>query len=115
MEAVDDGVSARLETVTLTVWPGTSELFDGLARDFRGWEGERVWGNNHLVVTATFGSGRHMYLGWTLRSGLVPGDIRGAASDRSPARAQRVAGRLLPLPPTLGAVDVDRPHVRAVR
>ncbi len=70
VEAVADGVRARLENVTVTVWDDMSEFFDGLARDFRGWEGERVWINNHLVVTATFGSGGHVYLDWTLRSGF---------------------------------------------
>lgn len=74
VELIDDGVRARLETVTVTVWDNMSEFFSGLARDFRGWEGERVWGNNHPVVTAMFGSGGHVYLGWTLRSGLFPGD-----------------------------------------
>ncbi|CAN3985761.1 hypothetical protein KPATCC21470_8493 [Kitasatospora purpeofusca] len=74
VEAVDDGVRARLEDVTVTVWDDMGGFFDGLARDFRGWEGERVWVNNHLVVTATFGSGGHVYLGWTLRSGFFPGD-----------------------------------------
>ncbi|MFF3957183.1 DUF6228 family protein [Streptomyces sp. NPDC001890] len=74
VEAIDDGVRARIESVTVTVWDNMSEFFDGLARDFRGWEGERVWGNNNLVVTATFGSGGHVYLGWTLRSGFFPGD-----------------------------------------
>lgn len=74
MEAIDDGVRARIESVTVTVWDNMSEFFDGLARDFRGWEGERVWGNNNLVVTATFGSGGHVYLGWTPRSGFFPGD-----------------------------------------
>ncbi|MER5866635.1 DUF6228 family protein [Kitasatospora sp. NPDC002040] len=74
VEAIDDGVRARLDTVTVTVWDSMGEFFDGLARDFRGWEGERVWVNNHLVVTATFGSGGHVYLGWTLRSGFFPGD-----------------------------------------
>ncbi|MEV5731262.1 DUF6228 family protein [Streptomyces pharetrae] len=57
VEAVADGVRARLENVTVTVWDDMREFFDGLARDFRGWEGERVWINNHLVLTATFGSG----------------------------------------------------------
>ncbi|MFE6750727.1 DUF6228 family protein [Kitasatospora purpeofusca] len=74
VEVVDDGVRARLEIVTVTVWDNMGAFFDGLARDFRGWEGERVWVNNHLVVTATFGSGGHVYLGWTLRSGFFPGD-----------------------------------------
>ncbi|MDI9889240.1 DUF6228 family protein [Streptomyces sp. HNM0645] len=74
VEAVADGVRARLENVTVTVWDDMSEFFDGLARDFRGWEEERVWSNNHLVVTATFGSGGHVYVDWTLRSGFFPGD-----------------------------------------
>lgn len=74
VEAIDDGVRARLETVTVTVWDAMSEFFDGLARDFHGWEGERIWSNNHLIVTATFGSGGHVYLRWTLRSGFFPGD-----------------------------------------
>ncbi|MCG8971516.1 DUF6228 family protein [Streptomyces sp. CL12-4] len=67
VEAVADGMRAQLETVTVTVWDDMSAFFDGLARDFRGWEGERVWTNNHLVVTATFSSGGHVSLGWTLR------------------------------------------------
>ena len=72
VEAVADGVRARLESVTVTVWDNLDDFFDNLARDFRGWEGERVWVNNHLVVTATFGSGGHVYLSWTLRSGFFP-------------------------------------------
>jgi hypothetical protein len=74
VEAVADGVRARLENVTVTVWDDMSEFFAGLARDFRGWEGERVWTSNHLVLTATFGSGGHVHLDWTLRSGFFPGD-----------------------------------------
>lgn len=74
VEAVADGVRARLENVTVTVWDDMGEFFDGLARDFRGWEGERVWVDNHLVVTAAFGSGGHVRLSWTLRSGLFPED-----------------------------------------
>ncbi|MCG8969076.1 DUF6228 family protein [Streptomyces sp. CL12-4] len=67
VEAVADGLRARLETVTVTVWDDMSAFFDGLARDFRGWEGKRVWSTNHLVVTAVFGSGGRVSLGWTLR------------------------------------------------
>ncbi|MFE5325373.1 DUF6228 family protein [Embleya sp. NPDC056575] len=74
VEAVDDGVRARLGTVTVTVWDDMGKFFDGLARDFRGWEGERVWVNNNLIVKAVFGSGGHVYLGWTLSSGFFPGD-----------------------------------------
>ncbi|MET7275653.1 DUF6228 family protein [Streptomyces flaveolus] len=32
-------------------------FFDSLARDFRGWERERVWSTNHWVLTAVSGSG----------------------------------------------------------
>ncbi|MFF3155389.1 DUF6228 family protein [Streptomyces sp. NPDC057910] len=80
VEAADDGLRARLETVTVTVWDSMGEFFDGLARDFRGWEGERVWGHNNLVVTATFGSGGHVHLNWTLRSGSLPGDWHGTVT-----------------------------------
>ncbi|MEV8109134.1 DUF6228 family protein [Streptomyces sp. NPDC088135] len=74
VETLAEGVRARLEDVTVTVWDDMGEFFDGLARDFRGWEGERTWTNNHLVVTASFGSGGHVYLSWTVRSGFFPED-----------------------------------------
>ncbi|MFJ3214013.1 DUF6228 family protein [Streptomyces flaveolus] len=74
VEAVADGMRARLENVTVTVWDDMSAFFDGLARDFRGWEGERVWNTTHLVVTATFGSGGRVSLGWTLRPDPFSGD-----------------------------------------
>jgi len=68
VEVMDGGLHALLDSVFVTVWDSMGEFFDGLARDFRGWEGTRVWTNNHLVVTATFGSGGYVCLGWTLRS-----------------------------------------------
>lgn len=71
VEAVDDGLRARVESVTVSAWDGAgylTEFLDGLARDFRGWEGERSWANNELVVAATFGSGGHVCLSWTLRA-----------------------------------------------
>nr|WP_202436923.1 DUF6228 family protein [Streptomyces sp. SID5910] len=74
VEAVADGVRARLETVTVTAWDDMCAFFDALARDFRGWEGERVWSTNHLTVTAVFGSGGHVDLGWALRPGPFSGD-----------------------------------------
>ncbi|WP_328322971.1 MULTISPECIES: DUF6228 family protein [unclassified Streptomyces] len=74
VEIAADGVRARRESVTVTVWDNLGDFFDGLARDFRGWEGEQAWINNHLVVAATFGSGGHVYLSWTLRSGFFPED-----------------------------------------
>lgn len=74
VEAVDAGVRARIERVTVTVWDAMDDFFDGLARDFRGWRGERVWITNQLVVAAVFGSGGHVLLSWTLRSGFAPED-----------------------------------------
>lgn len=74
VEALAKGVRARLEDVTVTVWDDMGEFFDGLARDFRGWEGERTWLTNDLVVTAVFGSGGHVCLRWTVRSGFFPED-----------------------------------------
>ncbi|WP_277751109.1 DUF6228 family protein [Streptomyces hoynatensis] len=48
VEAVAEGVRARLDTVTITSWDDMDAFFDGLARDFRGWAGERVWNGNNL-------------------------------------------------------------------
>ncbi len=76
VEVVADGLRACFERVTVTVWDAMGDFFDGLARDFRGWKGERVWENNHLVVKAVFGSGGHVYLSWTLRSGFFDDDWR---------------------------------------
>jgi hypothetical protein len=78
-EAVTGDLRACIDTVTVSVWDGVGDLSDflaGMARDFRGWEGERVWLNNHLILAATFGSGGHVHLTWTLRSGNFPEDWR---------------------------------------
>ncbi|MFE7216627.1 DUF6228 family protein [Streptomyces sp. NPDC001698] len=82
---LDVGVRTRLETVTMTVWDNLGEFFDGLARDFRGWEGERVRADNHLVVTASFRSGGHVHLSWTLRSGFFPEDWKCTVTAARPA------------------------------
>ncbi|MFC9291002.1 DUF6228 family protein [Streptomyces sp. NPDC057052] len=50
VEGPSAAVRARLETVAVTAWNNMSEFFDGLARDFRGGGGERVWGSNHLTA-----------------------------------------------------------------
>jgi hypothetical protein len=76
VEAVDDGLCARIEAVTVSAWDAAgylTEFLDGLARDFRGWEGERSWAGNELVVAVTFGSGGHVHLSWTLRAGVFSG------------------------------------------
>ncbi|WP_406642442.1 DUF6228 family protein [Amycolatopsis sp. WGS_07] len=62
------GLDARLEGVTNYVTGrGLARFLDGL--DFRGWEGERRWVNadRDLIVSATFRSGGHIDLAWTLR------------------------------------------------
>ncbi|MET8629912.1 DUF6228 family protein [Kitasatospora sp. NPDC004669] len=77
VEAVADGLRACIGSVTVSVWDGAGNLSDflsGLARDFRGWEGERIWLNNRLVLTATFGAGGHVHLGWTLRFNVFTED-----------------------------------------
>ncbi|EFE64757.1 conserved hypothetical protein [Streptomyces viridosporus ATCC 14672] len=63
VEAVADGVRARLENVTVTVWDDMSEFFDGLACDFRGWEG------NGSGSTTTWRDG-DLRLGWSCVSVL---------------------------------------------
>ncbi|WP_222723607.1 DUF6228 family protein [Streptomyces sp. MS191] len=43
MEAVADGLHARRESVSISVWESAGDLtefLDGLAEDFRGWQGE---------------------------------------------------------------------------
>jgi len=74
VETAADGLCAKLEDITVSVWDGMEEFFDGLARDFRGWEGARTWASNHLSVTATVGSGGLVYLAWTVRSGFSSED-----------------------------------------
>jgi hypothetical protein len=43
------------------------DFLDGLAADFRGWEGSRSWAANHLKLTADFHSRGHVELRWALR------------------------------------------------
>ncbi|MGV9288246.1 DUF6228 family protein [Streptomyces sp. NPDC003719] len=56
--------------------------------DFRGWEGERVWSNNHLVVTAVFGSGGHvsLVLDTSARPLIRRLDVHGDDHDRGRGR-----------------------------
>ncbi|WP_260867679.1 DUF6228 family protein [Streptomyces sp. SAJ15] len=77
VEAVADGLRACLDSVEVSVWDGVGDLadfLDGLARDFRGWEGKRTWTNNRLVLTAAFQAGGHVRLSWTLRFGIFAED-----------------------------------------
>ncbi|WP_412079457.1 DUF6228 family protein (plasmid) [Streptomyces xanthophaeus] len=77
VEVVADGLQARLESVSASVWDRAGDLtefLDGLARDFRGWEGDRSWVTNQLVLAATFHSGGHVQLSWGLRLGIFAED-----------------------------------------
>jgi Family of unknown function (DUF6228) len=61
---------SRLD-VTVFVWDHEylDTFLNDLADNFRGWEGERTWSTNHLHVRASFHSGGHIELAWTLRAG----------------------------------------------
>ncbi|WP_269855995.1 DUF6228 family protein [Streptomyces sp. RPT161] len=63
-----DGLQARLDSIETWVWDHKplTDFLDGLAADFRGWDGERTWSTNHLVLRAVFNSGGHVALTWTL-------------------------------------------------
>ncbi|MEU3607967.1 DUF6228 family protein [Streptomyces sp. NPDC035033] len=77
MEAVADGLHARLDSVSVSVWDSAGDLtefLDALADDFRGWEGKRTWVTNQLALTATFHAGGHVQLRWDLRPGVFAED-----------------------------------------
>ncbi len=62
------GLNARVDGGEVRVWDDDLARFlEGLADDFRGWDGERVWSVNHLALRAVFHSGGHVSLTWTLR------------------------------------------------
>ncbi|MGW2343153.1 DUF6228 family protein [Streptomyces sp. NPDC001661] len=64
------GLSARSEEIVAWVWDSDLVTFlEKLATDFRGWSDARVWQNDDrdLTVAATFRSGGHVGLTWTLR------------------------------------------------
>jgi hypothetical protein len=70
IEACAPGLNAGLDGVPAWNWDvDLAPFLEGLARDFRGWDGERVWQNNDrdLTVTAVVRSGGHDGLTWTLR------------------------------------------------
>jgi hypothetical protein len=64
------GLAARVNEVVAWKWDSDLVPFlEELARDYRGWNGERAWQTNDqdLAVTAVFRSGGHVGLTWTLR------------------------------------------------
>jgi len=71
-----DGLDARIGEVSVTPWDcgGLTGFMDGLAADFRGWSGTPSWAVNHLKLTATFHSGGHVELCWTIRPWITRAD-----------------------------------------
>jgi hypothetical protein len=70
IEAGAPGLNARVDEVVAWIWDVDLVSFlEELARDFRGWDGERVWQNNDrdLTLRAVFRSGGHVGLTWTLQ------------------------------------------------
>lgn len=70
VEARAPGLEARVPEVVAWIWDADLVPFlEELARDFRGWDGERVWRNcdHDLTLGAVFRSGGHVGLTWTLR------------------------------------------------
>ncbi|WP_017595940.1 DUF6228 family protein [Nocardiopsis potens] len=64
------GLTARVDEVVAWVHDGGLALFlEGLAADYRGWDGERRWrtDDRDLAVSAVFRSGGYVGLTWTLR------------------------------------------------
>ncbi|MFF0390284.1 DUF6228 family protein [Kitasatospora sp. NPDC004615] len=65
------GLAARVEEVV--GWVGAADglagFLAGLAEEFRGWDGERVWAtyDRDLTVRAVFRSGGYVGLTWTVR------------------------------------------------
>lgn len=70
IEAQADGLQAMIPYATVAIWDGAGDMatfVQGLADDFRGWEGDRTWHTNQLTLTAAFHSGGHVELTWKLR------------------------------------------------
>ncbi|MER7756799.1 DUF6228 family protein [Kitasatospora sp. NPDC097643] len=77
VEAVSDGLTARVDAVRVSVLDLDGDLadfLDRLAADFRGWQGERTWHTSRLTLTATHTTGGHVHLRWTLRTSIHTND-----------------------------------------
>ncbi|MGW6564820.1 DUF6228 family protein [Streptomyces sp. NPDC054975] len=64
------GLTARVDEVVAWLWDsGLASFLEGLAADYRGWDGERSWqtDDRDLAVSAVFRSAGHIGLTWTLR------------------------------------------------
>jgi Family of unknown function (DUF6228) len=71
-----DGLDAHIGGISVTPWDsgGLTGFMDGLVADFRGWAGTRSWAVNHLKLTASFHSGGHVELCWTIRPWITRND-----------------------------------------
>ncbi|MGW1067959.1 DUF6228 family protein [Streptomyces aureus] len=70
VEAQAPGLALRIDPVV--AWNRGADLapfLEGLAADYRGWDGKREWqtDDRDLTVGAVFRSGGHVGLTWTLR------------------------------------------------
>jgi hypothetical protein len=64
------GLTARVDEVVAWIWDSDLTTFlEGLAAEYRGWDGERSWQTNDrdLSLSAVFRSGGHVGLTWSLR------------------------------------------------
>ncbi|WP_405441073.1 DUF6228 family protein [Streptomyces niveus] len=64
------GLNARVDEVVSWIWDSDLAPFlEGLAADYRGWDGERSWRTDDadLAVAAVFRSGGYVGLTWTHR------------------------------------------------
>lgn len=73
VELIADGLHAQFDDILFSPWDRDDlvNFLDGLAADFHGWTGHRTWRTNHLALEASFGSGGHVQLNWTLLPTLI--------------------------------------------
>ncbi|MEV5510166.1 DUF6228 family protein [Streptomyces orinoci] len=71
VEAQAPGRALRVDQVVAWNWgaDGLVPFLEGLATDYRGWDGQWEWrtDNRDLTISAAFRSGGHVGLTWTLR------------------------------------------------
>ncbi|WP_217280174.1 DUF6228 family protein [Kibdelosporangium persicum] len=71
VEVQAEGLCARTDTVVAEWYDDLTHFVEGLAADFRGWEGARVWQANRVELSAVFRSRGHVCLKWTLRGATL--------------------------------------------
>jgi hypothetical protein len=101
---VDSGALHATAVVPITEWgPDPVEFFDGLAHDWRGWEGPREWwteglaltcrhdGVGHITIDAVVGGGAApTHDDWTVHATV---SIEPGALDHVAAQFRRLLGR----------------------